>query len=202
MGMVQLQFSADASISTHEKDGVATIKGMAAPYGVPSRSYKRYKGQLIKLEFERDAFKGIEGDKGVWLCYGHNNKEILGRNTVNMSLTNRQEGLFLEAALNPEENDLTRRAISYVRQGFVDGFSVGARVKDPKRVYDHEGDNCFVFSEARLEEISIVPNPGFGGTGVEVAMSHEDVNEGIEKWLVALGRGGAPEPEQVSRFLF
>lgn len=173
MKFVEFQFSSESPVQVHQEDKKAKIMGLAVPYDRPSKTEEVYDEEVVSVQFEKGAFGDVENDKNIRLCFGHDRYDILGRNTVNMRLQDRQDGLYLEAELDPTENDLTRRALSYVRQGFVDGFSVGGIYAAPKQRFALDSGPCLLFDKARLKEISIVDNPCFREAGVAMAMSSD-----------------------------
>lgn len=160
--------------------GVQTIEGLAVPYGRPSKPGQGFFGGGVSLQFERGAFgDDFENNKNIWLYYGHDSSNILGRNTMNMRLDNRPDGIYLSADLDPKANDLTERTLSYVRMGFVDGLSLGTTASAPSEILNKkDGSRLLKFKESGIREVSVVGDPAFWEASVGLKMSNGASGEG------------------------
>lgn len=129
------------------------IGGLAVPFGTDS-SPTLFDGEPRIHRFERGAFARSIKERfaKIRLKIEHEHKQLpIGKP---LELTETDEGLFsrFEIANTAMGND----ALTLVRDGFVDAFSVGI---SPLRWTD-DGERV-IHGESRVDEVSLVSSPAF-----------------------------------------
>lgn len=131
--------------------------------------------------------------KDVLLCVNHDTSKIALARTKNgkgtMSLEIREEGLFMRAKLDLENNPEARAVYSAIKRGDLNGMSFMFRVKK-----DNWTDLSSNLPERRIEEISIVHEvsvvnfPAYQDTSlqargeVETSSALEEAKANLEKF--------------------
>lgn len=152
---------------THEADlevrsDGRTVHGIAVPYNDPT-TIRDWSGSYVEI-FAPGAFAKTISERGhkVKALAQHNRQALpLGRATA---LREDAAGLYCELRMSK-----TREAdevLELIRDGAVDSFSVGfAPVKNQERTDPSQG-RIVTRTEARLDEISVVPFPAYAGAEI------------------------------------
>lgn len=163
-----------------------TITGLAVPYGEWTDIVDvegAYREQFAPGTFERSIRE--RGDKIKLLALHDGRSFPIGKA---ISLREDPEGLYAEFRL--AETERGEEALSLVRDGIVDGLSVGF---SPLRS-DWSADRSEVIRrEARLNEISLVGQPAYDDA--RVLALREDLNiptlspaDALDRWLATGGK--------------
>jgi len=143
-----IRFQADAALITAEagdEKRPARIAGVAVPWGVVATV-----GGGQQVSFARGAFDPEQ--KPAKLIENHDLSQLRG---VVDSLTDTDEGLEFEATF--AETAAARDAVALLKAGAYDSVSVGAH----PITFDIDSDGVMNVTEARLVELSLVPQPAF-----------------------------------------
>lgn len=98
----------------------------------------------------RDSLKS-SGVNNIKLLWQHDKTDVIGKFSI---IREDSVGLYVEGELE-NINDKNLKVYSYVKNKFIDGLSIGYRVKDAE--FDKKG--CRILKKIDLLEISIVSSP-------------------------------------------
>lgn len=95
----------------------------------------------------------------------HDWNEYFGKKDVNLTLEERQDGLYFECT--PIDNAAGRDALAEVESGLVSGCSFGFRIKD--QVWEEKDGAWFrTITKLDLYEITLTPIPAYAQTTAEL----------------------------------
>jgi HK97 family phage prohead protease/HK97 family phage major capsid protein len=143
-----IRFQADAALITAEagdEKRPARIAGVAVPWGVVATV-----GGGQQVSFARGAFDTAQ--KPAKLIENHDLAQLRG---VVDTLTDTDEGLEFEATF--ADTAAARDAVALLKAGAYDSVSVGAHPV----TFEIDAEGVMNVSEARLVELSLVPEPAF-----------------------------------------
>ena len=112
----------------------------------------------------------------IMLLYNHYWSEVLGSTAGNVRLENRKDGLYFEYEPMKFEKDL--RILELIRNGTIDGCSIGFRVeKDKWEKVDY--GVLRTIEKISLYEITLTPIPAYTTTSVKVdeALNSRNTNK-------------------------
>ena len=127
------------------------------------------------------------------------------RNNENstMRLTPDQKGVAMRAALDRANNPKAREAYSAIDRGDITGMSFAFITNEEKwEDLDSEKPLRRIMGFSRIFEVSLVTNPAYGGTSVQVASEGEaleSVRASLESARKQLAEERAAEAEQERR---
>jgi len=150
-------------------DALVTVSGLAARW---DQDIER---MFYTLRLRRGCFNDAVQDPMIVTILGyHMDNQPIGKV---VSLQDRDDGLFMEAAINTEVQT-GAEIVSNLRQGIATGLSVGFSFV--KTEEDLEND-IVTLIEGRLFEISVVPFPAIEGARVDgVDLSKQVSGDGLE----------------------
>lgn len=120
------------------------------------------------------------------------------RNNKNstLRLTVDDQGLYFEATLDTEHNDLARSLFSAVSRGDISGMSFGFRVKDDEWTgLDTNMPTRTINAISRIGEISAVNSPAYPGTDINASARDRQTWEA--DWLAVETARSSVAPEAV-----
>ena len=166
-----IRFQADAALITAEagdEKRPARIAGVAVPWGVVATV-----GDGQKVSFARGAFDTAQ--KPAKLIENHDLAQLRG---VVDTLTDTNEGLEFEATF--ADTAAARDAVALLKAGAYDSVSVGAQPV----TFEIDAEGVMNVSEARLVELSLVPEPAFREavvTNIAATAEQETPNDESER---------------------
>lgn len=161
MRVAQRAWQADFSVADSEG---RIVTGIAVPFNSPTTIYEN--GRLFDEVWQPGSTEETiakRGDRMKILAFHSSRQMPLGRPTL---LEERAAGLYIEARISDTQDG--NDALTLVRDGVLDGFSVGFTVPDGGDAWAEEGDRLVrSISRAHLHEVSLVNFPAFDDARVE-----------------------------------
>jgi Escherichia/Staphylococcus phage prohead protease len=168
--MQERAWRADFQVSDDEG---RIISGIAVPYDSPTTIAER--GMVFDETFVRGAFRETVGkrENRVRILGHHDARSMPLGKTV--KLDEQTRGLYLEARISDtrDGND----ALTLVRDGALDGFSVGFSVPSGGDTWN-AGQTARQITNAHLHEVSLVNFPAYDRARVESVRAMGDSNAG------------------------
>lgn len=122
-------------------------------------------GHFGKERFAPDC--KISYGKKVFLLRDHDQTKILARRGKNLSFKRDNEGVSFEVSRLPD-TPLAKETKTLIKEGLLDGASVGFFEQDSRMERDTK-----VFTDIKIQEVSLVPNPYYESSSVEARAMKE-----------------------------
>lgn len=162
-----------------EGDKMPPIVGMAVPFNVIT--------QLWEDLFERinsDAFsQSLAENDNVYALVGHDHNMPLGRKGAG-TLSIREDPGGLAVTILPPNTQVARDAVENIRQGNIDGMSIGMEVEDATMAIE-DGQMIRTVEKAKLRDVSVTTFAAYGTT--EVALRSLEAFRQEQAALVEVG---------------
>jgi HK97 family phage prohead protease len=158
-GMPMFDLSRDfpADIEIRSGGSGRTVHGIVVPFGqvaeVSDGGRPPYREQFAPGSFARDIATRAGNFRGVKMLYQHNRVEPIGRATML-----REDGAGLYGEFHVSDTTRGNEALSLLRDGVLDSFSVGFRPQAQEI-----RDGVTVRTKAQLREASLVTFPAYAG---------------------------------------
>ncbi|SFT04150.1 HK97 family phage prohead protease [Marininema halotolerans] len=141
------------------------ISGRAAVYD-EFTEIQDYWGDTFHERIQKGAIsESISKGHDIFALRNHNWSDVLGRTGANLTLSDKEEGLYFELA--PNDSTLGRDTMEDIRSGLIKGCSIGFRIEDEEW---EERDGAFfrTITEIELLEVTLTPIPAYTSTTAEV----------------------------------
>jgi uncharacterized protein len=153
------------------------ISGYAVLFNKESRPMD-YFGFNYKTVISPNAFS-IESDTDVKLLLEHDTKQILAREKNN-SLTFEKDDKGLKFTATLGKSRIQRDVVELIRQGIYSNMSFGVQVLDQE--WDEDVDPAIrTITSGKLLEFSIVSDPQFSDTNVDLLVASNEVDSAVKK---------------------
>lgn len=152
-------------IETRARQNGTKIDGYAAVFG-EFAEIRDWLGDKFYERIDSSALKQTLSDgHDIFALKNHNWDQLIGRTNTNLTLENRESGLYFE--LTPADTTLGRDVLEEVRSGLIRGCSIGFRVLD-QEWEERNGEVFRTIKEIELLEITLTPIPAYSQTTAEV----------------------------------
>lgn len=150
------------------------VSGIAVPYNSPTQIYEG--GRLFDETWAPGSTADSiskRGDRMKILAFHASRQMPLGKPVL---LEERAAGLYIEARISDTQDG--NDALTLVRDGVLDGFSVGFTVPPGGDQFDVvDGRQIRTISRANIHEVSLVNFPAFDDARVESVRAASDVSD-------------------------
>ncbi len=123
-------------------------------------------GETFHERIQKGAIRdSLAAGHDIFALKNHDWNAILGRTGANLTLEDRENGLYFE--LKPNNSTLGRDILEDVRSGLIKGCSIGFRILD-EEWEERDGEWFRTIKKLELREITLTPIPAYVSTSAEV----------------------------------
>lgn len=162
------------------------IEGLAIKFNSPSKVIYTKTGKPFIEIIKPDAITNdLDSDSNIRLLVEHEDSKLLGRNTKNLQLFKKEDGIYFKCELL--DTELAKDTLINVKNELLNSmsFDFTLTTSDSQNVYyDEDGQLVREVLSCSLSEISCVGNPAYDGTELNkrsMDSFKEDIEDYIEK---------------------
>lgn len=158
-----------------------TIEGRAIAYGEKSKVLHLPDGtEFVEVLMQGSVINDLNNDSDIRLLVEHDDSKLLGRNTKNLTLEEREDGIYFKCTL--ANTTLAKDTIENIKNEILTSMSFDFELVNEESqniTYDEEGRLLRQINSFKLIEISCVGNPAYSSTSLNTR-AYKQLQENVD----------------------